>query len=83
MAVIEGNTGSVRLSPHAIKMLKPVNFMLPKQNTTEKSKASEKDELENVGYLCFRGAAGLQKLALTAVHVRGRHFSLFQRLLWR
>lgn len=49
----------------------------------QQSKASESDELENVGYLCFRCAGVLQKLALTAVHVRGRHFSLFQRLLWR
>lgn len=30
VAVIEGNTGSVRLSPHAIKILKRVNFMLSK-----------------------------------------------------
>lgn len=30
MAVIEGNTGSVRRSPHAIKFLKRVNFMLSK-----------------------------------------------------
>lgn len=30
MAVIEGNTGSVRLSPHAIKIVKRVNFMLTK-----------------------------------------------------
>lgn len=56
-----------------------------KHNRQQSGKATEKDELENVGYLCFRCAAGLQKLALTAVHVRGRHFSLFQRafLLWR
>lgn len=30
VAVIEGNTGSVRRSPHAIKILKRVNFMLSK-----------------------------------------------------
>ena len=30
VAVIEGNTGSVRLSPHAIKIVKRVNFMLSK-----------------------------------------------------
>jgi len=30
VAVIEGNTGSVRRSPHAIKFLKRVNFMLSK-----------------------------------------------------
>lgn len=40
MAVIEGNTGSVRLSPHAIKILKRVNFMLSK---TQPAFASKRD----------------------------------------
>ena len=38
MAVIEGNTGSVRLSPHAIKILKRVNFMLSKTQPAIESK---------------------------------------------
>lgn len=49
----------------------------------QQSKAGETEEVEGAGYLRFRRAGGCQKLALTAVHVRGRHFSLFERLLWR
>lgn len=54
--------------------------MLSQKKTHNRLLESER---ENVGYLCFRRAGVLQKLALTAVHVRGRHFSLFHRLLWR
>lgn len=72
----EGSQEAFDVSP---QFLKRVNFTkTPRETAT----GNEQAKLGGTEYLVLGAAGGLQKVALTAVHVQGSHFLLFRWLFW-